>query len=111
VAGVQHRQITMAHPSHPSRWQAAAKAAATRVLAARWRHLLECLELARAEQAQLRGSPLAEARAARRAAHRVLQLELLRSALARELRAGGPRVTGVFDCRPASRRIAPLLGA
>ncbi len=87
LPAVQHRQFTMAQSSHPSRWHAAVKMAATRVLAARWRHSLECLELARAEQAQLRGSPLAEARAARRAARRVLQLELLRSALARELRA------------------------
>jgi hypothetical protein len=79
--------MVMPHRPHPSRWQAAAMAAATRVLAARWRHSLECLELARAEQAQLRGSALGEARAARKAARRVQQLEHLRTALARELRA------------------------
>jgi hypothetical protein len=61
-------------------------AAANRVLAARWRHSLECLELARAEQAQLNADSLTEARAARNAARRVQQLEQLRMALARELR-------------------------
>jgi hypothetical protein len=76
----------MPHPSHPSRWQAAVTAAARRVLAARWRHALECLELARAEQAQLRGSPELQGRAARTAARRVAQLEYLRGTLARELR-------------------------
>jgi hypothetical protein len=77
--------MVMLHPSHPSRWQAAVKAAARQVLPSRWRHALECLEQARGEQAQLRGSPLAEARAARKAARRIEQLEHLRIALAGEL--------------------------
>lgn len=77
----------MPHSSRPSRWQAALTAAARQVLASRWRHALECLELARAEHAQLRGSPLMQGAAARNAARRVAQLEHLRTALARELRA------------------------
>jgi hypothetical protein len=56
------------------------------VLASRWRHALECLELARAEQAQLRGSPHLAGPTARKAARRVAQLEHLRRALASELR-------------------------
>ena len=84
----------MPHSSRPSRWQAAVTAAARQVLASRWRHALECLELARAEQAQLRSSPRIEGRVARQAARRVEQLEHLRTALARELRTqwvGPPR--------------------
>jgi hypothetical protein len=77
--------MVMPHPARPSRWQAAVTAAARQVLAARWRHALECLELARAEQAQLRGIPQIEGPVARRAARRIEQLEYLRTALAREL--------------------------
>jgi hypothetical protein len=78
--------MVMPHLSQSSRWQAAVAAAARQVLPSRWRHALACLELARAEQAQLRGIPPVEGRLARRAARRVEQLERLRAALARELR-------------------------
>jgi hypothetical protein len=79
--------MVMPHFSRPSRWQIAVAAAARQVLQSRWRDALECLELARAEQAQLRGIPPVEGRVARRAARRIEQLERLRAALARELRA------------------------
>jgi hypothetical protein len=78
--------MVMPHPTRPSRWQVAANAAAKQVLPSRWRHALECLEQARGEQAQLRGSPVAQSGAARKAARRIEQLEHLRVALARELR-------------------------
>ena len=85
LAGVFRMDMAMPRPPQPSRWQSAVAAAARQVLAARWRHALECLELARAEQAALRTSARVEGRAARRAARRIEQLEHLRSALAREL--------------------------
>ncbi|MBS0579643.1 MAG: hypothetical protein JSR36_10335 [Proteobacteria bacterium] len=77
----------MPHPTDPSRWQAAVVAAARTMLTSRWRHTLETLESARAEQAQLRATVAAERRAARAAARRIQQLEHLRAVLARELRA------------------------
>jgi hypothetical protein len=82
--------VAMHPPSQASRWQRAVKAAAKRVLASRWRHALECLEQARAEQAQLRASPDFQYGAARRAARHLEQLERLRVALARELRTEAP---------------------
>jgi hypothetical protein len=78
--------MAMPKPTDPSRWQAAVVAAARQMLASRWRHTLETLESARAEQAQLRGTVATERRAARKAARRVQQLEQLRAVLARELR-------------------------
>jgi hypothetical protein len=82
--------VVIPQPPPASRWQLAVQAAARQVLAARWRHALECLELARAEQAQLRASPCSREGAARRAARHVAQLERLRAALARELRIEAP---------------------
>ena len=78
--------MDVAHPAQPSRWQLAVTAAARQVLTARWRHALECLELARAEQAQLRASPCFRDAATRRAARHIGQLERLHAALAGELR-------------------------
>ena len=85
-----HMDADISRPAQASRWHLAVQAAARRVLASRWRHALECLELARAEQAQLRASPSSQGGAARRAARRVEQLERLRAALARELRIEAP---------------------
>ena len=90
MPGVPHMDVVMLHPPQPSRWQLAVKAAARRVLTARWRHALECLELARAQQAQLRASPCLGDAAARRAARHIEQLERLHAALAGELRSEAP---------------------
>ncbi len=75
----------MTNPPHPSRWHAAARDAARRVLVSRWRTVLESLEAARAEHAQLRRRTAADMRMARRAARRVQELEHVRAALAREI--------------------------
>ncbi len=82
--------VVTPRPPQPSRWQLAVKAAARQVLASRWRHALGCLELARAEQAQLRASPCFPDGAVRQAARHIAQLERLRAALARELRIEAP---------------------
>lgn len=76
----------MPQPTDPSRWRATVAAAARQMLASRWRHTLDALESARAEQAQLHACVATERRAARTAARRIEQLEQLRAVLARELR-------------------------
>ena len=83
LQGVIH--MDMPNPPHPSRWHTAAMDAARRVLVPRWRSVLDSLEAARAEHAQLRRRTTADMRMARRAARRVQELEHLRAALAREI--------------------------
>jgi len=62
--------------------------AAQQTLGARWRSTLEALESARSEYRALLAATAVDARAVRRAAHRVHDLEELTALLAWELRVG-----------------------
>ena len=75
----------MFHVPTLSRWRATVTQAARQVLSARWRSTLEALEMARAEYGRLHGAETIDVRAVRKAAHRVYELEQLRTILAREL--------------------------
>lgn len=69
----------------PKRWRRAATQAARQVLGARWRSTLELLEFARAEYRHLHAAPVTDARAVRKAAQRLHELEMLRTVLACEI--------------------------
>ena len=67
------------------RWRAALTQAARHTLGARWRSTLEALEAARIEYRALHAAAAVDARALRKAAQRIHDLERLREVLAREL--------------------------
>ena len=69
-----------------TRWRAALTQAARRTLGARWRSTLDALEAAQVEYQALSRAAAIDARALRKAAQRIHDLEQLRAVLARELR-------------------------
>ena len=70
-----------------TRWRAALTQAARRTLGARWRSTLDALEAAQVEYQALSRAAAIDARALRKAAQRIHDLEQLRAVLARELGA------------------------
>jgi hypothetical protein len=77
----------MSHAPALTRWRAALTQAARRTLGARWRSTLDALAAAHVEYRALYRASAIDARALRKAAQRIHDLEQLRAVLARELGA------------------------
>jgi hypothetical protein len=77
----------MSHAPVLTRWRATLTQAARRTLGARWRSTLDALEAAQVEYQALSRAAAIDARALRKAAQRIHDLEQLRAVLARELGA------------------------